>query len=362
MKHELFNKQGVELARKNLFIEAKHSFEKALKLKSDFTDAINNLGFTHHKLGNLDQAVRLYKRVVALDPNFALESNNKILSVIYFFSQGDIQEALKILNILVEKNPKDALLFNMLGGCLVSIGKTDMAIANYQKALEFEPEYAIPKHMLNSLTGYTSKKPPKQYVKNLFDDYANRFNDALVNNLQYSLPFVIKELILQSNSGKSEYQNVIDLGCGTGLAGNDLRDISTNLIGIDISENMVSEAEKLNIYDTLIVGDIVEKLNVSHHKFDLIVALDVLIYIGDVQSIFQAVQNSCKPDSLFVFSVETQAESGYSLLKSSRYAHSDKYIIDQSAGLFKLVNSENVRLRKEGESWIQGKVYVLHPI
>ena len=362
MKHESFNDQGIELIRKNQFIEAKNSFEKALQFKPNFTEAINSLGQVNHKLGNLDQAVRLYKQVVALDSNYALASENKILGVIYFFSQGDIQKALEELNMLLEKNPRDALLYNMLGGCFASIGQIEMAIKNYQKALEFEPEYAIPKHMLNSLTGHTSKEPPKQYVKNLFDDYAHRFNDALVNNLKYSLPFIIKELILKSNSEKSQYKNVIDLGCGTGLAGKDLRDISTNLIGIDISENMASEAKKLNIYDTLIVGDIVEKLNAFHDKFDLLVALDVLIYIGDVKSIFRAVYNSCNQDSLFIFSVETQDEGGYSLLKSSRYAHSDEYIMNQTKGLFDLVNSQNVRLRKEGENWIEGKIYVFSPI
>ena len=362
MKYESFNDQGKALVKKNQLNEALIFFEKALELNSNFVDALNNLGLVQHKLGKLDKAVRTYKKVVAIDSNYALESNNKILSVIYLFSHGDIQEALEILNDLVEKNPKDALLFNMLGGCLVSIGQNEMAIANYQKALEFEPKYAIPRHMLNSLTGYTSKEPPKQYVKNLFDDYAHRFNDALVNNLQYSLPFIIKELILESNSEKSQYKNVIDLGCGTGLAGKDLKDISTNLIGIDISENMISEAEKLDIYDTLIVGDIVEKLNTSQDKFDLLVALDVLIYIGDPKSIFQAVRKCCKLNSLFVFSVEIQDENGYSLLKSSRYAHSDEYIMDQSNGLFDLVNSQNVRLRKEGENWIEGKVYVFCPI
>jgi len=362
MKHESFNDQGIKLIRKNQFIEAKNSFEKALELKPDFTDAINSLGIVNHKLGNLNQAVRLFKKVVALDSNYALESENKILSVIYFFSQGNIQEALETLNMLVKRNPRDALLFNMLGGCYASIGDSEMAIANYQKALEFEPEYPIPKHMFNSLTGHTSKEPPKQYVKNLFDDYAYRFNDALVNNLQYNLPFIIKELILQSNSEKSKYKNVIDLGCGTGLAGKDLRYISSNLTGVDISENMISEAKKLDIYDTLIVGDIVEKLNASQDKFDLLLALDVLIYIGDVQSIFKAVHKSCEPDSLFVFSVEIQDENGYSLLKSSRYAHSDEYIMKQSNGLFDLVNSQNVRLRKEGENWIEGKVYVFCPI
>ena len=204
MKYESLNKQGIRLLKKNQLIEAKPFFEKAIELKSDFSDAINNLGLLEHKLGKLDQAVRLYKKVVAIDSRYALESENKILRVIYFFSQGNIQEALETLNMLVEKNPTDPLLFNMLGGCLASMGQAEMAIANYQKALEFEPEYAIPKHMLNSLTGQTTKEPPKQYVKNLFDDYAHRFNNALVNNLQYRLPFVIKELILQSNSEKSE--------------------------------------------------------------------------------------------------------------------------------------------------------------
>ncbi len=362
MNYEILNDLGVSLTKKKQFNDALIFFEKALELNSNFVDALNNLGLAQHKLGRLDQAVRAFKKVVALDSNFALESDNKILSVIYFFSQGNIQEALETLNMLVKRNPRDALLFNMLGGCYASIGDSEMAIANYQKALEFEPEYPIPKHMLNSLTGHTSKEPPKQYVKNLFDDYAYRFNDALVNNLQYNLPFIIKELILQSNSEKSKYKNVIDLGCGTGLAGKDLRYLSSNLTGVDISENMISEAKKLDIYDTLIVGDIVEKLNESQDKFDLLVALDVLIYIGDVQSTFKAVHKSCEPGSLFVFSVEIQDENGYSLLKSSRYAHSDEYIMKQSNGLFDLVNSQNIRLRKEGENWIEGKVYVFCPI
>jgi predicted TPR repeat methyltransferase len=362
MNYQQLTDQGRSLVKLNKLSEAKFFFEKALELRPDFAEALTNLAITEHELGNLNRAVRLYKKAVAANPEIALKSENKILRVIYHFSQGNIQKALEILNSLIEKYPTDALLFNMLGGCLASIGQTKMAIANYQKALKFESEYAIPKHMINSLTGHTSKEPPKQYVKNLFDDYAHRFNDALVNNLQYSLPFIIKDLILQSNSEKSQFKKAIDLGCGTGLAGKDLRDISTNLIGIDISENMASEAEKLDIYDTLIVGDIVEKLNFLPDKFDLFVALDVLIYIGDVQSIFKAVHISCKPDSLFVFSVEIQDDDGYSLLKSSRYAHSDEYIMNQTSGLFKLVNSQNVRLRKEGENWIEGKVYIFRPV
>ena len=362
MEHEFFNQQGIDFFDSSNFNKAVNCFEKAIEIKPDYSDALFNLGLTHHSLGNLNQAVMAYKKVVASNPSYALESENKILSVIYFFSQGKISEALDTIDLLIKINSNDALLFNMRGGCYASMGQNDKAIENYQRALDIEPKYAIPQHMLNSLIGNTSKAPPKEYVKNLFDDYAHRFNNALVNNLKYSLPFIIKELILKSNSEKSQYKNVIDLGCGTGLAGKDLRDISKNLSGVDISENMISEAKELDIYDTLIVGDIVEKLNASQDKFDLLAALDVLIYIGDVQSTFKAVHKSCEPDSLFVFSVEIQDENGYSLLKSSRYAHSDEYIMKQSNGLFDLVNSQNVRLRKEGENWIEGKVYVFCPI
>ena len=362
MNYQQFTDQGNSLLKVNKFSEAKLLFEQALELKPDFVDALTSLAIAEHGLGNLNHAVRLYKDAVATDPNSALENENKILSVIYYFSQNNIQEALEILTVLIEKSPVDALLYNMLGGCLASIGQTEMAIVNYQKALDLEPEYAIPRHMLNSLTGHTSKEPPKEYVKNLFDDYAHRFNDSLVNNLQYNLPFIIKELILELNKDKLEFNNVIDLGCGTGLAGKNLRDISTNLTGVDVSKNMISEAEKLDIYDKLLVGDIVEELSLMEDKFDLLIALDVLIYVGDVKSIFQAVRKRCKINSLFVFSVEIQDSNGYSLLKSSRYAHSDKYIKDQAAELFKLVDSKDVRLRKEGNNWINGKVFVFQPI
>jgi predicted TPR repeat methyltransferase len=361
MIYQRLNDNGFLLIKNNQFYEAELLFKQALDLKPNFVDALNNLGFVQHKLGKLDQAIRSYKKVVSIDKNYALASKNKILRVIYFFSQGSMLEAVQTLEILIEKDPIDALLYNMLGGCFVRIGRPEMAIINYQKALEFESNYAVPRHMLNSLTGYTSKAPPKEYVKNLFDDYALRFNDSLVNDLQYNLPFVIKELVLKINSKKSEYINVVDLGCGTGLAAKNLRDISKNLTGIDISENMVLEAKKLDIYDTLINGEIAEELSSFQNKFDLLIALDVFIYIGDVQETFLAVRKSCKLDSLFIFSVEIQDKSGYSLLKSSRYSHSDRYIMEQTHGLFEYVDSQPIKLRKEADNWIEGRIYAFRP-
>ena len=359
MKHKLLNIRGKKYANLGQLDTAVSYYKKSLAIKPDYAEAHYNLGFSLHRLGQLDAAVRSYKKVVAIKPDYAEAHNNKILSVIYFFTNGQIPDAIDILEALITDNPNDALLFNMIGGCYVSLGQLDMAIKCYEKALAFKPDYAVPQHMLNALTGNTSTEPPKEYVKNLFDDYAERFDDSLIKQLGYKLPFLMKELILKLDPTRKIFEKVIDLGCGTGLTGKELRDISNNLTGIDISSNMVAKTRELDVYDRLIVGDIVDILSSSKEKYDLFIALDVFIYVGELTKIFKTVKQCCNKNALFVFSIETQEEDDYSLLKSARYAHSDNYILNITFDGFKVIDSQEVSLRKEKESWIEGKIFIL---
>jgi len=359
MKHKLYNIRGSRYANLGQLDRAISYYEKALSIKPDYAEAHYNLGFSFHKNGQLDAAVKSFKKVVAIKPDYAEVHNNKILSVIYLFTKGQISDAIDILEVLIKDNPDDALLFNMLGGCYVSQRQPDMAIKCYEKALVFKPDYAVPQHMLNALTGNTSTEPPKEYVKNLFDDYAERFDDSLVKQLQYKLPFLIKELILKLDPPRNKFERVIDLGCGTGLTGKELRDISNNLTGIDISSNMVAKTRELGVYDHLFVGDIVDILGSSKEKYDLFIALDVFIYIGELTKIFKTVRQCCNKNALFIFSIETQEEDGYSLLKSARYSHSEGYILKTASDGFKLIKSQEVNLRKEKEGWIDGKIFII---
>ena len=359
MKHKIYNIRGTRYANLGQLDTAISYYEKALSIKPDYAEAHYNLGFSLHRLGQLDAAVRSYKKVVAIKPDYAEAHNNKILSVIYFFTNGQIPDAIDTLEALIKDNPNDALLFNMIGGCYVSLGQPDMAVKNYEQALAIKPDYAVPQHMLNALTGNTSTEPPKEYVKNLFDDYAERFDDSLIKQLGYKLPFLMKELILKLDPPRNKFEKVIDLGCGTGLTGKELRDISNNLTGIDISSNMVAKTRELDVYDRLIVGDIVDILSSSKEKYDLFIALDVFIYVGELTKIFKTVRQCCNKNALFIFSIETQEEDGYSLLKSARYAHSDDYILNISSDGFKVIDSQEVSLRKEKKDWIDGKIFIL---
>ena len=359
MKHKIYNIRGTKYANLGQLDTAISCYEKALSIKPDYAEAHYNLGFSHHRLGQLDAAVRSYKKVVAIKPDYAKEHNNKILSAIYFFTIGQIPDAIDTLEALIKDNPNDALLFNMIGGCYASLGQPDMAVKNYEQALAIKPDYSVPQHMLNALTGNKSTEPPKEYVKNLFDDYAERFDDSLIKQLGYKLPFLMNELILKLNPPRNKFEKVIDLGCGTGLTGKELRDISNNLTGIDISSNMVAKTRELDVYDHLIVGDIVDILSSSKEKYDLFIALDVFIYVGELTKIFKTVRQCCNKNALFIFSIETQEEDGYSLLKSARYAHSDDYILNIASDGFKVIDSQEVGLRKEKESWIEGKIFIL---
>ena len=359
MKHKLYNIRGTRYANLGQLDTAISYYEKAISIKPDYAEAHYNLGFTLQRLGQLDAAVRSYKKVVAIKPDYAEAHNNKILSVIYFFNNDQIPDAIDTLEALIKDNPNDALLFNMIGGCYASLGQTDKAIRHYEQALAIKPNYAVPQHMLNSLIGYTSTEPPKEYVKNLFDDFAERFDDSLVKKLDYKLPFLMKELILKLNPTRNKFKKVIDLGCGTGLSGKGLRDVSNNLTGIDISENMVAKARELEVYDHLIVGDIIDTLSTSTEKYDLFIALDVFIYVGELTTIFKTVRDCCNKNAFFIFSVETQAGDGYSLLKSARYSHSEKHVLKTASDGFKLIESQEVNLRKERDGWIDGKIFIL---
>ena len=169
----------------------------------------------------------------------------------------------------------------------------------------------------------------------------------------------MKELILKLNPTRKIFEKVIDLGCGTGLTGKELRDISNNLTGIDLSSNMVAKTRELDVYDHFILGDIVDTLNSSTEKYDLFIALDVFIYVGELTTVFKTVRKCCNKNAFFIFSVETQVEDGYSLLKSARYSHSEEYVLKTASDGFKLIDSQEVHLRKERDGWIDGKIFIL---
>ena len=105
-----------------------------------------------------------------------------------------------------------------------------------------DPSFCEAHHILNSLSGKTTKSAPKKYVEKLFDNYAANFEKSLVKNLKYNTPKIIKEMIIDDNM--VNLGSVLDLGCGTGLVGFELKPFLKNIDGVDLSKFMLEEIIK----------------------------------------------------------------------------------------------------------------------
>src|SRR5438477_7207125 len=77
---------------------------------------------------------------------------------------------------------------------------------------------------------------------------------------------------------------MLDLGCGTGLAGAAFRPHVDWLLGVDLSPKMIEVARAKGLYDRLVIGDIAQHLAEQHTDnatFHLVIAADVFAYVAD---------------------------------------------------------------------------------
>ena len=153
---------------------------------------------------------------------------------------------------------------------------------------------------------------------------------------------------------------MLDLGCGTGLCGMPFRDIVKRLTGVDLSPRMIRKARERGIYDELLLGDLLTPLQGRDARYDLIVAADVFIYVGDLSAIFAACKIALRPGGLFAFSTEHEADApSYVLRTSGRYAHPTEYIRTQAheVGLTEF-SIEQAIIRQEEGNPVAGQIFV----
>ena len=333
--------------------------EQAQALTRQYPNALiiwNILGSAAAQTGQIDEAINAFKRVTAIKPDYA-EAHNNIGNIL--LDQGKLEEAIEAYKKALSLKPDLAEAHNNMGNALKNQGKLDEAIEAYKKALSLKPDYADVSHLLSSLTGKTTKSAPREYVENLFDKYAYKFDQSLVVKLSYDIPKVITQLALEKH-GSGSLGSILDLGCGTGLTGEKIRPHCTNLEGIDLSRKMLEIAKSRNIYDNLDHVDIVEYLSNAELNFDYFIATDVFIYVGDLSEVFHLIKVRNKRPGKLIFSTEHTNENGFHLEKSGRYSHSKSYIEELCREFkFSISHFSETNLRKEKGSFLIGGLYFL---
>ena len=350
------NNLGIVLQDLDRLVEAEDSYRRTIEVRPDFAEPRNNLGNLLKELGRLGEAEDSYRSAIALQNDFA-ETHDNLGSVLQRMGRSVEAEESHIQAIKLK--PTYAQAHYNLGNALKAQGRFVKAQESFSRALDLNPEEERARHMLAALSGETTASAPLKYVEHLFDGYASDFESSLVDHLGYEIPKLISEIVLRSMSSKS-WGSVLDLGCGTGLLGAEIKDYSDHLVGIDISKNMLRKAHDKKVYDDLIKREIVAYLEDTPLNFDFFIAADVFVYLGDLSDIFRLIQSRNQTRGKLIFSVEHLDQDGFTLRQSGRYSHSKNYIEELCSKYdYQIEFFQTQNLRKENDTYICGGLYML---
>jgi len=316
------------LGRGNIFGHLKRyqeglaAFDRALTIKRDLAEAWLGRANTCYHLKRYNEALAASEQALLLKPELAEA----------WLGRGDIfahvkrpDEALAAFDKVLAMKPELAEAWLGRGEALQALNRPDQAVVAYRQALAKGGDAEAIRYILASLGAEAAPvTAPRELITELFDQYADRFDEHLVGRLRYLAP----ELLFDAMACfvPSHKLDVLDLGCGTGLVGARFHPLARTLTGVDFSPNMLEVARQRRIYDNLVCSELTEFLWSQTRNFDLAVATDVFLYIGDLSEVFQGVRGALRDGGLFGFSVETSDAQDFMLRPNRHYAHSAAYL------------------------------------
>jgi len=315
------------------------------KVHYHFAILFGDMGRHAEALAELDAAL-------AGDDSDAKAHNNRgsVLQI-----TGRLEEAERSFRRALELRPDLALPYVNLGKLLEQRGLPAQAMGVYDQALARGLEPEVFEQYRAALAGTTTPRSPDGWVKATFDNFAPTF-DSHLRSLRYDVPRRLATMLAPRLGPRAL---ILDLGCGTGQVGASFQS-GVRLTGVDLSPKMLAQAEALGVYEALHVGEIHEFLrHCAPAAFDAIVAADVFIYIGALESLFEEAARVLHPGGWLAFSIEECASPDYALLPTGRYAQSDAYIRRCATGAFAVAEETSATIRLERGAPLPGRLYVL---
>ncbi len=286
----------------------------------------------HWLLGNVlqrhqryDAAIESFQRAAALDPKCAPAYRGLCQSLAM---RNRVPEALEAGRYAIQLDPDSVDAYNAMAIAFERSGRKNEAAVCYRTAARLDPGAEKWKYSAAAFSEAKDTPPaaPRDYLLGLFGEYAASFDQHLVHELKYRAP---EHLLAAVRSlSPNDHMDILDLGCGTGLAGELFKPFARWLVGVDLVPQMIEQSRQRNIYDELHQEELHTFLRAAEKTFDLILAADVFIYIGDLSNIFPHVCRILRAGGLFAFSIERQDDPGYRLRVSRRYTHNIEYIRD----------------------------------
>lgn len=349
---------GLIYFEKESYTTALEHYNSALCEIDNEPNLLYNLALCHKKLTNYDKAIALFEQLIAQGDS----SEDTLYSLAGCHREtGDLDSAAYLYQQVLKINDEHKSATNNLAYTYHRMGDIEAALTMYRKVIRLTPGHKSAQHMIAALTGTSNVDMEASYVSDLFDNYSETFEESLLDTLEYQVPRLLKNHLLDTHGDCPKFDHALDIGCGTGLAGVELAPFCQKLTGFDLAQKMVKKAQEKNIYHTLIAADITSFSQQSRDKYDLLVAADVFTYIGKLDTTFSELTSLSTPKAIFAFTVEQLEESDgtFAIRSTGRFAHSEQYIEQLAAtNSMKLLRKSREKLRREGEEWIMGWLFI----
>lgn len=391
---------GLDEASAVLVSAATTSLEKASQLDPSVVIAWRNLALAYKAAKREADVEGALRQAIAHSPTPSAEllyRHSKALKAV----KNNDAATLRLLDVLAA-DPTHTLAAFWLRVALADSEKAKLSPEVAEKVAAY-----VASHPTSAASGgvaaaggaaaATEVLVPHDYIRRLFDSYSSKFDEHLTLHLGYQTPKVLLALALEAcdkagaraDAAGRLWRRCADLGCGTGLAGVEFRPLVSHLAGVDLSGGMVAEAHKRALYDELAVDSCEGWLEAQTRQrqsaaadgadsaaersrlaaaeggapesgacapYDLVVAADVFVYIGDLRAVVAgtaqlmrgAEAGGAGVPPLFIFSTEADlaaeaaeaaagsaggaacadiSRAGFRLTGTGRCVHSRRYIL-----------------------------------
>jgi predicted TPR repeat methyltransferase len=374
---------------------AERLYRRVLALRPEDPNALNLLGVALRQQGRIEPAIASIRRALALRPDspvFRASLGGALAEA------GQLADAIAEMRRALAVRPDDPVTLRNLGQALAAQGDPHAAIAPLERAVALGPAAPEPLLALAHARRETGDREgailaadlamrraaaapaiaaqarfllaalgrealpdraPAAYVRDLFDQYAPRFDADLTGRLGYRTPALLAALLVRHGITPARRLRVMDLGCGTGLSGEALAPFARRLEGLDLSPRMLAEAARKGRYDALYEADLLDHLPRHRTAWDLVAAADVLNYLGDLGPALTAIAGALAPGGHAAVSIEAGEGAPVALGDGLRFRHDPADVAARAAagGLVE-VAQERTALREERGAPVDGVLFL----
>ena len=302
---------------------------------------------------------------------------------------GDARAAVEILDQTLAQAGGFVAAWHLYGLAREALGHHEDAATAWRQCLDLDPADHFGARLDLARIGAmpAEQATSENFAGTLFDGYAERFDSHLTQALDYTAPALLMEALRRLSplspacggeglgmggragygstvsprltpphpgpphrkrgegeetalpeSGALRFGAVYDLGCGTGLMGEAIREAAGFLAGCDLSPRMIERARAKTrkdggaLYDKLAIAGLTSFLvSRPDASADLVVAADVFVYLGELGPAFAQSARVLKDGGLLAFTTQSHEGAGVIVGADRRFAHAEPWLLRRLA-------------------------------